>query len=303
MGRMKQYMMEQWESQEVVEPTELEVGFLCPTCGHPAAAWVHFPGDEEEYSAEVSCLNPDTEDHYWSVSMSRSNDEYTATLDGHPDIHVSVKALDMSDDWDEPLPEPGAFGIFMDAMEEWRSNVDAIAQPQGDSSRNRMLFSILYSIVEAYFSDTIVGAAIADTSVQRQMLKLDALKDKQVSLETILDQPDIVREMVKATVQGLSFHNLPLVNGICHRAFGASILPQDKEDRALVVASVNKRHDCVHRNGVAKDGTKHVDITDDYLRKIGTLFDGMAVALEDAMSDAKVRKFLEDFGPATADKP
>ncbi|MBY3243171.1 hypothetical protein HFO16_17575 [Rhizobium laguerreae] len=293
MGSMSELMIERWAA----EPVHVEVSFLCPICGHPSAAFLEFPGDEDDHIEEVSCLNPET-DHEWTVRLRKKDESYSGQLEQHREVKVSVSMLDTSDDdWDEPLPEPGAYGIFLDAMREWRANVSAISEPSGASSRNRMLFGTLYSIGEAYFSDAIIGAALADTSVQRHLLKLDGLKDKQVSLETILDNPDIVREMVKTTLQGLSFHSLTLVNRICETAFGKPILPRDKDDRSLLMRSVNKRHDCVHRNGNDKDGNKHTDIDQDYLRKMGTLFEGMAQSLEDSMRDAKVKRFFDDLRP------
>ncbi|MDX1073061.1 hypothetical protein GOL32_32450 [Sinorhizobium medicae] len=181
----------------------------------------------------------------------------------------------MPSGWDEPEPEPGAYGIFQEAMRDWKKNVVELSTMEGTGSRNRMLFVTLYSILEAYLSDTIIGSAMEDVGVQRKMLKLEGLKEKQISLETILDKPDIVREMVKTTLQGLSFHKLAQVNGMCEAAFGKPILPGDRDERALVMKSIDKRHDCVHRNGVTKEGTKHDDITSDYLLKLGALFENM----------------------------
>ncbi|MBB3747195.1 hypothetical protein FHX10_006751 [Rhizobium sp. BK591] len=291
MGSMSELMIERWSA----EPVHVEVGFLCPVCGHPSAAFLEFPGDEDDHIEEVSCLNPET-DHEWTVRLRKKGGFYSGQLEQHHDVKVSVSMLDISDDdWDEPLPEPGAYGIFLDAMQEWRANVSAIGEASGASSRNRMLFGTLYSIGEAYFSDAIIGAALGDPEVQRRMLKLDGLKDKQISLETVLDKPDIVREMVKTTLQGLSFHSLTLVNWICETAFGRAILPHDKIDRSLLMKSVNKRHDCVHRNGNDKDGNKHTDIDQDYLRKMGTLFERMAQSLESSMRDAEVKRFFEDL--------
>lgn len=296
MGRMKQYMMEQWEDQEVVEPIEIEVSFFCPVCAHPAASWVHFPGDEEEYSTDVTCLNPE-EDHQWSVSITRDDDDYSGVLDQYPDNDVSVKAMDTSDDWEEPLPEPGAHGIFMEAMRDWRSDVDAIAQPQGDSSRNRMLFTTLYSILEAYLSDSIIGSALVDVSVQRRLIKLKELDlhDKKLDLDTVLENPNVVRDMLRAVLQKFSFHKLVPVSRIAEISFGKPILPREQGDRALVVASVQKRHDCVHRNGIDTEGKQHTDITKDYLNKMGGVFEDLAAALEDAIIEAEAQRFFEDL--------
>ena len=296
MGRAKEYMMELWAAR----PVHLEVSFLCPVCGHPAAAYADMPGDQDEFTEEVACLDPEST-HEWTVNIEKTEDYYGAEVQGYPDVDVTVRLLDPGDDddWDEPPPEPGSYGIFLDALEEWRFNVTRLGEPDGGSSRNRMLFTTLYSIVEAYLSDTIIGAALADKEVQRHMLTLDGLKGAVVSLETVLDKPYIVRDMVKTALQGMSFHNLPAVNGICRVAFKKTLLPGDADDRALVIKSVDKRHDCVHRNGKDKDGNKHVDITQDYLRKLGNIFEAMAEGLENAMQDADVERWFEEI-PAEA---
>ncbi|MBY5325257.1 hypothetical protein [Rhizobium leguminosarum] len=295
MGSMSDLLIEKWAA----EPVDIEVTFLCPHCGHPAAAWLKVPGDDDDYAEEVSCLNPE-EDHEWTVRLRKKNGIRTAYLEGQSGFDVSIHELNTSDDedWEEPLPEPGAYGHLLDAMREWRSNVAALGTPDGGSSRNRMLFGTLYSIAEAYFSDAIIGSALVDITVQRQLIKLEALglHDKQLSLDTVLDKPTIVRDMLRATLQGLSFHKLILVSRIAETVFGKPILPKDKDDRALAVSSVQKRHDCVHRNGFDTEGVKHTDITQDYLKKMGSIFEEMAQSLDDAMRDAQAKRFFEDLG-------
>jgi hypothetical protein len=67
----------------------------------------------------------------------------------------------------------------------------------------------------------------------------------------------------------------------------------------MILMSGSKRHNCVHRNGRDKEGNRHDDITSNYLRKLGGLFEGIAEALESAMSDAKVKQFVESLGSST----
>jgi hypothetical protein len=101
---------------------------------------------------------------------------------------------------------------------------------------------------------------------------------------------------VKTTLQGLSFHKLGPINGICESSFGKPILPRDKDDRNLVMKSIDKRHDCIQRNGADKDGTMHTDITRGYLENIGGIFEDIAESLEDAIRDANAKKFFEVQG-------
>ncbi|MBY3251210.1 hypothetical protein HFN97_20685 [Rhizobium laguerreae] len=291
MSSIKEYMHEVWSERDA------EVSFLCPHCGHPASAWLKIPGDADEHTEEVSCLNNE-DAHEWTVIIRHDENGYSAELEGDLEVEVSIDVgSNHYDEWEEPEPEPGAYGIFVGAMRDWNGNVSELSTMGGASSRNRMLFVTLYSILEAYLSDTIIGAAMEDVSVQRKMLKLDGLKDKQISLETILEKPDIVKDMVKTTLQGLSFHKLGAINGICESSFGKPILPRDKDDRNLVMTSIDKRHDCVHRNGVDKDGTMHTDITRGYLENIGGIFEDIAETLEDAIREAQAKKFFEVLGP------
>ena len=291
-------------TEELLE--EFHVVIHCPQCGTPAEAWLleaprfdpaspHTPIDLD---LDVDC---ETCGNSFSVTVRAYADEWDAFLTDDNSQKGTFEHFDYRPDQD-PFPEPGSYGIFLEALEEWRFNVTDLGEANGESSRNRMLFTTLYSIVEAYLSDTIIGAALADTAVQRHMLKLDGLKGTVVSLETVLDKPNIVRDLVKTTLQGMSFHNLTAVNGITKVAFGKPILPSDNDDRALVMKSIDKRHDCVHRNGNDNDGNKHTDITQDYLRQLGAIFEIMVDTLENAMTDAKVARFFENLEPEPEEK-
>ncbi len=295
MGKVKDLMMEMEQEPEF---RDIEVSFICPTCGHPAAAYAQFPTDDEGIVEEIACFNRDTP-HKSLVSLRDTKSGIKGRLNDHPGERVSVRQeITTDDDWEDPPPEPGSYGIFLGALEEWRANVTELATAEGDSSRNRMLFSTLYSIVEAYLSDTITSTALEDPVIMGRMLKLDGLKDKTVSLETVFAKPSIVKDMVKTTLQGLSFHNLGSVHAICRIAFDRPFLPTDDEGRAMLMKSVDKRHDCVHRNGHDKDGNKHTDITKLYLIKLGILLEQLARGLEDSIQDAKIQRFFEDIGTA-----
>ncbi|RAX37837.1 hypothetical protein DQ393_29535 [Rhizobium tropici] len=280
---------------ELWSQIDVEVSFVCPHCKNSTATWLKVAGDQETHFEEVACEFDDDEEG-WTVIIRHDENGWTAELEDAPDVDVTIKVDDSNyDGWDEPEPEPRAYGIFAGAMRDWKINVNELSTVGGAGSKNRLLFVMLYSILEVYLSDAIIGAAMENVEVQRKMLKLEGLKDKQISLATILDRPDIVREMVKTTLQGLSFHKLVPINGVCESAFGKPILPRDKDDRALVIKSVDKRHDCVHRNGVDRDGTSHTDISRDYLEKLGGLFGEMAETLENAIRDQQAKRFFDNL--------
>ncbi len=288
---------------------EFHVIMHCPTCGMPADAWPD-QVPSADFTAETAHDAESEEEVH--IDCERCGETFSATIRAHlggwevfltqdPSEKGTFEHYDYRYD-EEPLPEPGSYGIFLDAIVEWRFNVSKLGESNGESSRNRMLFTTLFSIVEAFLSDAITGAAIADPVVQRHLLKLDGLKGKQVTLETVLENPDIVRDMVKTTLQSLSFHNLKQVNWICQAAFGKPILPRERDDRALVISSVEKRHDCVHRNGLDIQGKKHTDITQEYVQRLGAIFEEMARHLEDAIQETKAMRFFDDLGQDTANQ-
>ncbi|MBY5828564.1 hypothetical protein ACC676_00415 [Rhizobium ruizarguesonis] len=289
MSSVKEYMHELWSQVDV------EVSFICPHCRNRTAAWLNVPGGQEEHFAEVPCQFDEDEEGWTVIIRHDGENGWSAELEDAPDVDVTIKVDQTYDDWEEPEPEPGAYAIFLGAMRDWKVNVSELSTVGGAGSKNRLLFVMLYSILEAYLSDAIIGAAMEDVEAQRKMLRLEGLRDKQVSLETILDKPDIVKEMVRTTLQGLSFHNLGPINGMCESAFGKPILPRDKDDRLLVMKSIDKRHDCVHRNGADKNGIAHTDITRQYLEKIGVLFDEIAETLENAIRAQQAAKFFENL--------
>lgn len=298
MSSVKEYMHELWSQ------VDAEVTFTCPHCRNPISKWLKIAGDDPEQFEEVACEFDEDEDA-WTVIIRHDENGWSAELEKDPDVEVTINVDESYDDWEEPEPEPGAYGIFRDAMGDWRRNVFELSTPGGASSRNRMLFTTLYSILEAYLSDTIIGSALVDVPVQRRLIKLKELDlhDKQLSLDIVLENPNVVRDMLRAVLQKFSFHKLVPVSRIAEVAFGRPILPRDQEDRVLAVESVQKRHDCVHRNGVDTEGNQHTDITREYLNKMGEIFEGVAVALEEAIRDAMARRFFEDIDGNDSKKP
>ncbi|MGR9475940.1 hypothetical protein [Rhizobium leguminosarum] len=169
MSSVKEYMHDLWSQRDV------EVSFTCPHCKNISATWLKVSGDQGEHYEEVFCEYDEDEDA-WTVIIHHDETGWSAELEKAPNVDVTIKVDDTYDDYEEPEPEPDAYGIFRRALADWRSNVRELGTPFGASSRNRMLFVTAYSILEAYLSDAIIGAAVEDVAVQKQMLKLDGLK-------------------------------------------------------------------------------------------------------------------------------
>lgn len=281
MGLIKEHWLETRPSYEV--------SFVCHSCGDPVTKNVRvalFDGesgdDPEETNVEVECQHCEAT---WAVDIHSSGGDLHAAIAGHPSIAVDLSEIDgIGEYWENyPEPEPEPHRIFQDAHAEWRLLLGVLSNDQGGaSSENRMLLIQLYSILEAYLSDAIVGLALRNTNIQARLISvMPSLKDKTVSLSMVAHNPEIVRDMVKSALQETSFHSLVNVNGMCIAALGRPILPQDKADRDLLLASVELRHDCVHRNGRDKKGKIRTEISQRYLQKLGRGFQVLASVLDD----------------------
>lgn len=270
----------------VLEEFRIVIG--CPTCSSPVQGW---PDEMPSCNLRADTAGDAEDVAYTDLYCDECGSNFRVTIRAHmlgwdafvaddPSISGTVDHYDYRDD-DEPPPEPNSYRIFIHGMIEWRKNVSNLGEKAGGSSRNRMLFMILYSIFEAYISDRVTSVAISNRTVIERLIKDGRLKDKIFSLENIFKNPNIVRDTIRETLQGLSFHNLEKTNALCLTAFGKEILPSDRIERSTIMKSVKKLHDCVHRNGVDREGNKNSDIDQDYLLKIGNLLEKIAENLED----------------------
>lgn len=261
--------------------------FECPKCQFPCAGYFYAPEpceimDEGDHHEEVvECLRCRS---VWKVIVTADpeDDSYQGAINERPETNVRFHELDYSndrDEWDDyQEPELRAYDIFQAALKEWWQHLDKIGDPErGDGSVNRMLFTQLFSLLEAYLFSEIIGIAERDPAVQRGILKaLPGLGDQPVKLSTVAEKPTLVADAVKAALIDLSFHNLGLVESLCREGFQQGVLPTDKDERDLLMRSVHKRHDCVHRNGFTKEGLPIDDVTLDWMMSLAKAIERMA---------------------------
>lgn len=282
-----------------------DLEFFCPQCGYHCSIGVRPPDlpvreDEENDFAEetVECMRCDSD---WIVEITASQEGYGAALQGHPETQVVLSAADWSydgEDWgDIPEPEPQAYDIFQDALKDWWALLRRIGdQNSGASSINRMLFIHLFSILEAYLYDEVLGLAVRDSRLQSAIINtLPKLKEQTVLLSAVATNPNLVRDQVTTALQGVSFHKLRLVDEMCRPALGEHFLPSEKSDRDFLHHAINTRHDCVHRNGHDKEGKQASDITVDWLGTLSKHFEAMAKKLQSLVADRDaVRNFFQE---------
>lgn len=288
MGSVKEHWLETRATHQLT--------FVCPKCEFSCAAFLRPPEpyeikEEGDYHVEVvECFRCQSK---WTVELfaEKEFDEYEGVLRECNNTVVSLSELDLSaelDDWYNYYdPEPRAFEIFQTALRDWWQLLPKIAAlGECTNSINRMLLVHLFSTVEAYLFNEIVGIAERDPAVQRGIIKaLPVLKNQSVKLSSVAENPALVSDEVKKALQAVSFHNFSVVESLCRDGLQQSILPESHDERNLIMTAVNCRHDCVHRNGFKKDGSPIDDVTLDWLMSLAKAFERLARRLQTKIHD------------------
>lgn len=288
-----------WEVK--MQRLETTAKFNCPLCHKDATAKIEVPEPNWGASDKMSELTSESETEVtcnqcevtFTAYVQNSASDCTVTLDEYPDVEVIADNAFFSpsedDDWlNTDLPEHPA-GIFMDSHHH---SGDILAEygvgGTGVLSHsafiiNRMVFAQQVSALEAYLGDTLVQQVMfSQEAMDRILDKEEELKDVKIGLADIVKSPNIVRETVRAHLQGILYHNLAKVAVLYKIALKINIWPNDDIKKSLFRA-VQYRHDCVHRNGRDKDGTELTVFTTEYvtsmLEAMRTLVQHIEVAL------------------------
>jgi len=96
------------------------------------------------------------------------------------------------------------------------------------------------------------------------------LNVQKFALSDIIASPGVVAEKVTEYLRALVFHDLSRVDFLYRTALGVRILKDDVDKEKLFTA-VKYRHDCVHRNGIDRNGTRLAVFTKAYVQETADL--------------------------------
>lgn len=179
----------------------------------------------------------------------------TANLDGD-DVHAVVLP-----DYDDYLlsytPSSDTEADYIRARDDLLELLNAHGgAPQ--SILNRMIFSQMVALMEAYLSDKILRLVTDHPEIKvRVVAKADFLKDHSLKLTDVLSDPNRAESIFRLGLQKILYHDLVKVEKLYQIALRNSAFPSDQKDRDVLENAIITRHDCVHRNGRRMDGTTH----------------------------------------------
>lgn len=262
------------------------ISWTCPECGHFNDQEASVP--ELNFSAEKMsdmAVNEHTEIECESCNTVYSGEVWVNAVaaefeieDPHQfTVHGDMPMYGPDEDY-EPPTDP--YSIARESLDQLTSMVGSESPKNDLQFTNRLIFSGAVSSLEAYLGDTLINAVRSDIEVRDRLLKNNAkLGSLSVSAAELALNPNALTQRVVSELKGYLFHNLAMANALYRDAFGTPLFPSKAESDLLFPAML-KRHDCVHRNGCDKEGTKITDFTDDYVRTVIAAIDAVARHVE-----------------------
>lgn len=265
------------------------ISFVCPVCGEDVGETISVPGThwsgdtaDERYvmdSETVSCAGCDT-----PLDLEIGNQDGTifVTLSEYRGVEVKASYAELQSepvdiDWDVP-DEPALILYF--TLGDIRTLVEQHGDPEAASVFNRMAFIQQVSAFEAYLGDFLLDQVKNKASVLTALVTGDKeLKDRKLSLSEVLADPQAVKRTVAGHLQGQLYHKLDKAEMLYRTALSVALFPNDEIKERLFQA-MPIRHDCVHRNGLNKEGVRRGEVTAGFLRQMDADVRAVAAHLE-----------------------
>jgi hypothetical protein len=217
--------------------------------------------------------------------------EYPAGVENHNQTDVGEHELVGDLEYGlEPEPEPDVwtdydlpdspFTIFMDSYHHTGDLLADSGSEVGAHLVNRMIFSHQVTALEAYLGDTLTKAVLMYRAAMARLMTNDAeLSKERFSLAEIASDPGLVETRIREYLRTILYHNLAKVDFLYNTALGIRILGLVR-DKALLFKAIMQRHDCVHRNGLDKNGQRLDVFTKRYVQDTADLIKAFVMEIE-----------------------
>ncbi|WP_323929420.1 HEPN/Toprim-associated domain-containing protein [Aeromonas caviae] len=150
------------------------------------------------------------------------------------------------------------YRIFKGALQE----LQGIELDEATPVLQRMIFSSVITIMEAYLSDTLKKNVLNRDAIKRRYVKnSESLRRaKSISLNDIFDEFEKLDKKIIEDIDSTSFHNVKVAIGLYKNVLLCNF-PEDKIGK--LEEKVETRHNIVHRNGKTTEGSLvHISKTD-----------------------------------------
>lgn len=269
----------------------VSVTYKCPHCGKinktsklsiPAPDWLSDSHSEsiESDVVEVECENEDCKLKYEVVLA-------TGIFGGEAYMKDDIELLDL----EEYVPNYDLDKSELDLQGSKSSVESALDAIQGcNEDVKQYMYKLLYAnvitMMEAYLAKTLRREVLKNEDTMRKFTETYLpYRAEAITLSDVFNKKDSMSNIIRETLKGLMYHNLPKIRPIYKAALDIDLGNISDLYRGVII-----RHDLVHRNGVAHDGTVHT-IKEDMVRDILSKF----FELKTNVDNQIMNKYLEDL--------
>jgi hypothetical protein len=252
--------------------------------------WDQVGGDERQMGPELhyeaALDHPQLGELTWGLW------EYPIGIENHHDTdaggHEVVEDFDYGlehepDEWVDYDVPSNPFSIFMDSYRQTSLLLVDHGKDDGRDLVNRLVFSHLVTALEAYLGDTLINAVAGDAEVMQRLIDGDdELSKEKFTLAEIHKDPDLVERRVREFLRAILYHTLAKVDVLYTIALSIRILnlTSNKDD---LFKAVKLRHDCVHRNGLDRNGSELVVFTKTFVSETANVIRSFVETIENAV--------------------
>ncbi|MEM5432581.1 hypothetical protein VSR71_29445 [Cupriavidus oxalaticus] len=234
---------------------DINVAFSC-TCGAFVEQNLHFSTRdpsldirdvEENLYDSIQCDGCSKD---FEVRIRRKATETNVSIAGAVSLEFEVLKEDEDDELQWVIESSEQLDTYEDVARYVYRLLKIPVSDDLEATLCNMLYAQVVTAVEAYLSGTFIRTVVNSDALIRKLVETDpALGDRQFSLKEIFGKLEGLKLSVAKYLQDLIFHDLKKV-----KPMYASVLDIDFGDIGWLFRAVLIRHDCVHRNGVDKEG-------------------------------------------------
>jgi hypothetical protein len=180
----------------------------------------------------------------------------------------SLGRLQPQEDWLDLTISEDPHSIYLDSYHHAGDLLADEGSDDGGHLTNRLIFAHHVAALEAYLSDTLLKAVMKDQDAMKRLVVGNKdIASEKYTIADVISNPNFVSEKVTNYLRSILYHNLAKVDALYRLALRVPVL-DDKVDRDKLFRAIEHRHDCVHRNGMSKDGERLRIFTTVYVQDV-----------------------------------
>ncbi len=238
---------------------EVDIHFYCP-CGAVIEETLPVPPPDlmaeqhsdsrTEYFDSAICDGCGKD---FDVEVSNTNFAVDVSVAGAVDLSFDVRDLPEEDDVFWIIQSTRQFEEFTEVIQGVVALAETSVPAHADRTLKNMLYVQTVTAVEAYLSSAFIHAVLNSEELIQRLVESDPeLAKQRFSLKEIFTQWEGLRITVGKYLKALIFHDLRKIKPMFKDVLGIEFPEIPWLFQAVLI-----RHDCVHRNGLDKDGNRH----------------------------------------------